>query len=192
MAIEWLKGKLGIKSSHEVNLVFGPITVGVDKTTQIPPFYDNRENLRTAESRGVKPLSLKQIMNQVDPEDYKCMVLSDSPIAHQLRKGNLLRIKEEKDDGSVILQFCSIFGMYDYEQIPSFPCPLDEPMFTGVAIHRYESEGNSLILDEVVKAHQPTGKNRHPQNIIHSETILWSDSKGILQKQSNHPLFKPR
>ena len=96
-------------------LRFGPAAVDV-KTKDLKNILfpcsikDNEYNLILAEKNGVKPLTLGEIINQINPEHLSQTVLFDtSPkCASGGNRWRILKLNREENFGT--LQFCGPFG----------------------------------------------------------------------------------
>ncbi len=172
------------------------------------PFDFDKYDLSVAERKGIKPLSLKEILDQIGGEFANAVLFDTSPGG--LRPGgNHWRVAEVVEvvggKNYATLEPCSVFGNGDGFDNSIFPIrrvgketiPLDTPLFTGVSIQRFELDGSPVNLAEVTRAVRkatPEGSIRPkplPASIAwKGETILWSDSRGKLLEAGNHPSFK--
>lgn len=180
---------IGSKKAETVNLKFGSVSVDIDsrvydKIKFLSYIQSTEFNLKLAEKDGIKPLSLKEISEQIDSDTLGKAVLFDTP---SVLPGNHWRVVEvDKEKASAILQLCGNFGNYDYSMIPPVNIPLDTPMFTGISIQEYELNGSSVSLKEVVEVVGDIlgtpGPLNYPESLKHrGETILWSNSNGELR-----------
>ena len=178
-------------------LRFGPAAIDVKtkdlKNILFPCSIKNNEyNLILAEKNGVKPLTLGEIINQINPEHLSQTVLFDTPPKRGFAGNHwrILEIDQEQNFGT--LQFCGPFGNYDYDLIPSFNISFDTPLFTGVSLQKYEIDESPVSLQEVVKTIQELGKpDYYPECLKRvDENILWSNSQGELVGRDNHDAFK--
>lgn len=182
----------------EFILKIGPLSVAVDlqyrdQINLTIPIQNTEYNLKTAESVGFKPLSLKKVIEQIKPKFLKNAVFFDTSVIG-VYPGNHWRIHElNKEKGSASLQLCTVFGI-DYSAIPPISFPPDLPMFTGVSIQKFELGGMPVSLGEVTQALK-NGKEgevlNYPKSLKYKgETILWSNFHGTLVTAEKHPFLK--
>jgi len=170
-------------------VIFGEATVDVPDLRELRttiPFQSTRSNLNLAERRGVKPLSLGDVLSQVDKETLDNSVLFDTPPLAGFAGNHwrLIDIDSETNVGS--LQLCGAFGNYDYGAVPPIQVPCEAPMFTGLSHQLFEIDGKPAVLGEVVDRVRESRieQNGYPKNVKYNgETILWSDATGVLDER---------
>ena len=190
------------RPKEKVELEFGPVSVLVDaetleKINLMHPVQNTKLNLEEAERVDIKPLSLGEIVDQIDPSDLNNIVLFDTAPDHAI--GNHWRITGmNREKKTATLQYCGVFGNYDNTIIPPLKIPLDAPLFTGISIQQFEIEGLPVSLGEVVRIkHEERmqkieGRLFSDSNESHKETILWSNPEGELVESSEHPSLKAK
>ncbi len=141
--------------------IFDPLEVGHLTLQEFlsMPICSNAVNLRLAEEIGIKPLSLREILDQIGLEKIESAVLFDTPPS---LLGNHWRVTEMTEETATI-QFCSIFGNRDYLRIPPAEVSLDQVLFTGVSIQEFELDGRPATLTEASNA--STQASSSPENL---------------------------
>lgn len=182
---------------EKVELRFGSVSVNIDPRVYndirlMLPIANTEYNLSLARESGIKPLSLREIFEQVGPEALRNTVLFDTPLTGGFGGNHWRVIEIDKEKDSATLQLCGIFGNYDYDIVPPLNVPLDTSMFTGVSIQKFELGGLPASLRETVKAVEEARRQgiRYPKSFKQiGETILWSNSKGELLTTDKHPFL---
>ncbi len=166
----------------------GAIRVRATDLNHVIRLQGNPHNLETALEHGIKPLTFKEITDQIDPRWVHNAILFDtSPDPGSV--GNHFRIVES-ETGEPQLQLCGTFGNYDIKGVNPFTPPKVYPMFTGVTIQPYKVGGKMATLDEAIRAYEiyanpcPDPRDVRPK----AERILLSDMNGKLVKIKDHPI----
>ncbi|MFC1625611.1 hypothetical protein ACFL1Q_01045 [Patescibacteria group bacterium] len=183
-----------------LRISIGPFSVKVDrrvyeKIRLIYPYQNTEFNLSLARESGIKPISLKEIVDQVGLPNLSKTVLFDTP-PDGFTPGNHWRTLEvNKEQETAVIQLCGIFGSHDYDLVPPIKISSTTALFTGVSLMQYELGNLPATLREVVET---TSKLTAPDDPLweslklKDETILWSNSSGTLVKPGKHPLFKSK
>lgn len=193
MVVEKLREILGRRKPVEVSL--GPITITVKDRRHIPslPLAKIDLNLRIAHENGVKPLSLQDILSQIQLTDIANTVFFDTPPAIPVAGNHWRVIRINPDTKSATLHFCGTYGSFDYNNVSPVEVPLTQPLFTGISIQEYKLDNAPATLSQVAQAVADAG-NEYPRSNIKylSERIFWSGSEGLLQTKDQHPAFRDR
>ncbi len=146
------------------------------------PFDPNESNLRIAREKGIKPLSLREIIAQIEPEKIGNAVFFDTPPSNRWR-GNFWRVTEMTEE-TATLQLCNTFGNYDSETVSPVEISLDRVLFTGVSIQKFELDGRPATVAEATQTVKEASRAKKPYPRARlkgiSRTYLYSNSEGRL------------
>jgi len=172
------------KEPQALQIDLGPITVTVqdpsERSLSIP--MNIADNLRLAETTGVRPLSLKGTLAKIEPEQIGKIVLFDTPHSRWGLGNHWRIIGMNKEEQFATVQLCSPFGNNDHSQINPVTISLDTIMFTGYSIEFFELNGMSVNLGEVVKVREEAGLKTPKSLKWLGEEIFFFDSEGELQE----------
>lgn len=175
-------------------LVFGPVSVKVDLGRKWEglfrvPVYDTARNLESARENGIRPLSLAEVLSQINGKTDNLVLFDTNPVVGPGNHWRVLHLDQEKRIGT--LQLCGTFGTYDYQQVPPVEVPFDAVMFTGISFHpKYTISGTPAKLADVVRVIQEScqqGRD-YPNEVDidhEADSIYFSDAKGTLRLKGN-------
>jgi hypothetical protein len=143
-------------------------------------------NLKLAESLGITPFSLEDVLRVIDQTFLDNIVLHDTP--GRGFRGNYLRVRAYlPETGFAKLSFCGIFGNYDLDGVGEVIAPLDLPSFTGFCIHYYDLEGRPEKLSDIVAHLEYFGK--YPLNLHYGGEVQYSSVGGVPTQVSSDPII---
>ena len=148
--------------------------------------------MEVAAEMGVLPLSLQTILEQVDQENAKRLVLFDMlPSRPQGAKieGDYWRILGiSKKDQSAKLQVSDTFGLQDNKAKAPITVPLEEPFFIGAYLKDYVYTDKHLSLGQAqVLAKGKVGKIEDLAKIFDWTRDFAYFSKGVFELWKNIP-----
>jgi len=167
-----------IPDKYEFNL--GPITITSTSCEPLGLLGNVGLNLKHAEKNGIKPLSYREIAEQL-PEGLENAVLFDTPKSPGL-VGNHWRVVSQAEE-TVTLQMCGIFGNHDEPDIFPVEVAKNLPLFTGLSLQKYELDGRPATLAQTTQTNHQARENGldHPIGLKYlGEEILFSDGQGLL------------
>ncbi len=176
----------------------GSVKLEIDMANLSPLFtnylHPNKFSLETAAKHGCKPLTLEQVLEQIDPALHKNLVLFDATPHTSMPGGNRFRVVEN-ENGERELLVTSTFGAFDIRGPLPFTPPEDCAMFTGAALMVYTKPNGELVtLDEVVKFYRESRNYipvTHKEFSLRADIIMWSDAEGKLTSHSNDGVQLP-
>ena len=156
----------------------GDFEVELVDPTKRPVFdlQDNSRNLEIARENGVKPTSFSKIVEQLGKEKMSNMVLFDTAPYIGSAGNHWIISKLNESENTAVLMLCNTFGNYVYKEYLPMNIPMDEPLFTGVAIIDRER------IEDISKLPQ----NRKGKFII-KDDIFWSNENQQMTHRENHP-----
>lgn len=177
-------------------LVFGPVAVTLTDVNDYQrkilfatvPFSDTAWNLESARKNGIRPLSLAEVLPQINGETDHLVLFDTTPVMGSGNHWRVLSLDQEKRIGT--LQLCGGFGTYDYRQVPPVEVPFDAVMFTGLSFERFTISGTPAKLADVVSYNQEIIKQGGSQVEAYrklrearrqSESTYFSDATGTLK-----------
>lgn len=166
------------------------LTVDDQRHLLLIPFAITEWMLTAAEREGIKPVSFRDIKNQLEqqlgPNVVAQLVLFDSNSA---LPGNHWSVGSyDEKGGTVVLDLCGIYGNYRILHCAPVTARADQPLFTGASVCRYQTEdtGELLSLAEVatlVEASLAVGDG-YPDDVIYVDrTVFWSNREGVLEQR---------
>lgn len=172
------------KEPQALQIDLGPITVTAQDPSErsLSILMNIADNLRLAETTGVKPLSLRGALAKIEPEQIGKIVLFDTPRSRWGLGNHWRIIGMNKEEQFATVQLCGPFGNNDYSQIDPITISLDTVMFTGYSIEFFELSGMAVNLGEVVKVIEEAGLKTPRSLRWLGEEIFFFDSEGELQE----------
>lgn len=151
----------------------------------------NKYALEDAAEKGIKLLTLPEVLRQIEPNLHQNLILFDASPSLGRSFANHFRLKTE--DGKTKLQACAANGFWDIKGALPFEVPKDFAMFTGGTIVVARHDNGKLV--QLGKAQDYW--HRHSGDILltgiseihyRGEIVMWSNSEGKIGPQLELPL----
>lgn len=151
----------------------------------------NKYALKEAAEKGVRPLTLPNVLRQIEPDLHQNLIFFDASPSLGRSFANHFRLKEE--DGKQRLQACAPNGFWDTKGVLPFEIPEDFAMFTGgIIIVAKRDNGELVPLGEAQEYwhRQSSELLLSGMSEIHyrGEIVMWSNSEGKIRPQLELPL----
>lgn len=156
--------------------------------SEIP--HRNTYHLEDAAERGIKPLTLADIIRQIAPALHKNLILFDTSPSFGFNQGNHFRLV--KEDGKTKLQACAPSGFRDSKGVLPFEMPEDFAMFTGAMIVVAQRDNGKIVPLGEAQNYWQTHEDEMwaGESEVHyrGAITMWSNSEGEISTQLKLPL----
>ncbi len=172
----------------------GEVGIEIDPTefTSLNSPYPHEYSLETAKEFGVQPLTLNQVLAQIDQVLHDNIVLFDTSPTTGIAGNHFRLVRDE--EGKKKLQLTSTFGTYDINGALPFEPPENYAMFTGVSVQTHTIHGKPVTLEEAQKRYKELTPEELflPKDIKYTgEIIMWSNREGKLTPRSGRGIQIP-